>query len=82
MTTYLRYVPDGTVLREHELLPIWNRYNANPPNVFSSTTIVSEARTLPGQVLQLDSYKDKLLLWEQVPNKREGWYDSLYGGCP
>lgn len=82
MTTYLRYVPDGTVLKEHELLSIWNRYNANPPNVYSSTTIVSQARTLPGEVLRTDGYKDDLLLWEQVPAQRLGWRDSIYGSCP
>lgn len=80
-TVYLRYVPDGTVLREYELLPIWNKFNANPPNVFSSTTIVSEARTLPGDNLQTDHYKENLLLWEYVPNKVNGWRDSVYGAC-
>lgn len=77
---YFRQIPFGTIPQEHELLPIWRAYNANPTNVFSTTKIVDEARTLTP--FENDRFKANLIKFEQVPNKREGWYDSLYGACP
>lgn len=81
-THYLRYVPTGTILKDYELLPIWNQFNANPPDVYSTTRIVSEASLLPGDKLETDHYKADLILWEQIPGKRQAWYDSVYGSCP
>jgi hypothetical protein len=78
----LRYVPNGTVLKDHELLPIWNQFNANPPDVYSTTKIITEARTLPGDRLEADHYKSDLIHWEQVAAQKRAWYDSVYGQCP
>lgn len=82
MTTYLRYLPTGSIPKEHELLSIWNTYNANPPDTYSTEKIVSEARVLQSSQLETDHYKADLIRWEQVPAKKLAWYDSVYGSCP
>ena len=78
---YFRQIPFGVIPQEHQLLPIWRQYNANPVDQFSTTKIVSEARTL-NNAFDKDRFDANLIAFEQVPNKREGWYDSLYGACP
>lgn len=77
---YFRQNPSGTIPQEHELLPIWRAYNANPTTEFSTTKIVAEAQTLTP--FEKDHFRANLIAFEQVPNKREGWYDSVYGQCP
>lgn len=82
-TIYLRYPMAGQIPRDHELLPIWNQFNANPPSTYSTEKINTEATTLQGLNLATNTFRAKLISWEQVPAKRPGaWYDSVYAACP
>lgn len=77
---YLRYLMNGAIPEEYELLGIWNQFNTITPGTFNTTYINSTATVVPDLQLSEELYRYQLIKWEAVPAIPRGWRDGLYAG--